>query len=479
MTVYQSIIGGNPVSRGPHVPNVNPSDLAEPLGYSVQAGPEHVHEAVQAAEEARESWANTPVLRRHDILLGAATEIARRRDEIARAISLEEGKVLKEGYAETERAMRVFQYFAAEAVRNVGDHVDSMKPGAYAEIFRQPVGVVGLITPWNFPFAIPSWKVAPALAFGNTVVMKASSETPWTAVLLYEILRDAGLPEGVFNLLLGSGRSLGTALAEHPGLSAISFTGSTETGRAIAGKVAGRLAKVQLEMGGKNPLVILDDADIPTAVNCAMAGLYFGTGQKCTSSSRFIVQDGIHDAFVDALCARLGQTRVGHALDAESEIGPVANRAQFDKVRGYIDLGVEEGASIAFGGETVSRETEGFFLAPTLMIDARPEMRVAREEIFGPVATVTRVAGFEEALAQANDTEYGLSAGICTNSLRHATAFKRGAQAGVVTVNLPTSGGDFHIAFGGIKASGYGGKEQGQYARDFFTQMKSAYTLPV
>jgi len=479
MKHYRSIIGGSEVPGGTQVPNTNPSDTSLALGVTEQASAEDVDAAVAAANSAQPAWASLSGLQRHDVLLATSEAIMRRKDKIAHAISSEEGKIISEGYAEAERARRVFQYFAAEAMRNVGDHVDSIKPGAVAEIVHEPVGVVGMITPWNFPFAIPSWKVAPALAFGNTVVMKASTETPWTGILLAEVLKEAGLPDGAFNLLLGSGSKLGGAMVAHGGLAAISFTGSTETGRQIAGDVAGRLAKVQLEMGGKNPMVVMDDADIPTAVNCAMAGLYFGTGQKCTSSSRFIVQDGIHDAFVEALCTRLSKTKVGHALDNSSEIGPVANEAQFKKDLSYIELGLKEGARLAIGGQPVERETKGFFLSPALFVDATPDMRIAREEIFGPVATVTRVPDFEEALQQANDTEYGLSAGICTASLKHASAFKKYARAGVVTVNLPTSGGDFHIAFGGIKASGYGGKEQGQYARDFFTQIKSCYTLPV
>lgn len=479
MDRYQSVIDGERVPGGSEIANINPSDIDNPLGVIEQADVSRVDEAVEVARAAQKNWARASILERHDVLMRASLLINERRDEIAKAISSEEGKVLKEGYAEAERSRRLFEYFAAEAMRNVGDKVDSLKPGADSEIVREPIGTVGLITPWNFPFAIPSWKIAPALAFGNAVVMKASSETPWSGVLMARILADAGLPRGVFNLLLGSGSKLGSAMAAHKGLDAISFTGSTATGMSIAGTVAGRLGKVLLEMGGKNPLVIMDDADIPTAINCAMMGLYYGTGQKCTSSSRFVVQAGIHDAFVDALKKKLESTRVGHALDAASEIGPVCSRAQYDKDLSYIDIAKDDGAEIVTGGERLSRDTQGYYMSPALIVGATQAMRVAKEEIFGPVGAVIKVADFEEAVAVANDTEYGLSSGICTASLKYASEFKRRAEAGVVTVNLPTSGGDFHIAFGGHKASGYGGKEQGQYAKEFFTKIKSCYTLPV
>lgn len=479
MDRYDSVIDGERVVGSAEAPNLSPSDTATVLGLVGQADVGAVDHAIEVARAAQKKWARTAILERHDVLMRAAGLIHERRELIGRAISSEEGKVLGEGLAEADRSRRIFEYFAAESMRNVGDRVDSLKAGATAEIIREPLGTVGLITPWNFPFAIPSWKIAPALAFGNAVVMKASSETPWSAVLLAQVLEDAGLPRGVFNLLLGSGPKLGGAMAAHRGLDAISFTGSTTTGMGMAATVAGRLGKVLLEMGGKNPLVVMDDADIPTAINCAMMGLYYGTGQKCTSSSRFVVQSGIHDAFVDALRDRLEQTRVGHALDPASEIGPVCGRAQFEKDLSYIGIGLDEGAELVAGGKRLNRDTEGYFMSPALFVGAKPAMRIATEEIFGPVGAVIRVDDFEEAVAIANDTEYGLSSGICTSSLKYATEYKRRAEAGVVTVNLPTSGGDFHVAFGGHKSSGYGGKEQGQYARDFFTKVKSTYTLPV
>ena len=474
MQEFRSSVGGEAVPGGVPVADENPSDLSQPVGIAYMADVDVVDRAVAAARESQLLWAATNIQQRHDVLMRASTLLHARRDEVAKLISLEEGKILKESLAEVERAVRLLSYFAAEAMRNVGDRVDSIKAGAEVEIIREPVGVVGVISPWNFPLAIPTWKIAPALAFGNAVVLKPSEVTPGTAALLVEILDAAGIAKGAVNLVLG-GAEFGTAIVEHPGIDAVTFTGSTETGRRVAGRAAGRLAKVQLEMGGKNPLVVLDDANVETAVNCAMMGLYHGTGQKCTSSSRFIVQAGIHDAFVDALVDRLKQAVVGHALDAGSEIGPVATSAQMEKNLRYLRIGKEEGAELAIGGERLSQATEGHYLSPALLVSTSPHMRINREEIFGPVGTVQKVASYEEALAVANDTEYGLSAGICTGSLKHATHFKRHVRSGVVTINLPTSGGDYHVAFGGVKASGYGGKEQGQYARDFFTNMKSSY----
>jgi aldehyde dehydrogenase (NAD+) len=344
------------------------------------------------------------------------------------------------------------------------------------EITREPVGVVGLITPWNFPIAIPAWKIAPALAFGNTVVFKPAQWTPGCAWAITELLATAGVPKGVFNLVMGSGSVVGDTLVNHRDVAAISFTGSMETGRSIARAAVSRLAKVQLEMGSKNPLVVLDDADLPTAVNVAVQGAYFSTGQRCTASSRLIVTDGIHDRFVEAVGERLRSLRVGNALESGIEIGPVAQQPQLDQNLEYIGIGQREGARLAYGGERLSRATEGYYLAPTLFTEATNAMRISREEIFGPVACIIRAHDYEEALQIANDTDTGLSAGIVTTSLKHASHFKRQAQFGMVMVNLPTAGVDYHVPFGGRKASSYGPREQGRYAAEFYTTVKTAYT---
>ncbi|MGH9310916.1 MAG: aldehyde dehydrogenase family protein, partial [Vicinamibacterales bacterium] len=340
------------------------------------------------------------------------------------------------------------------------------------------VGVVGLITPWNFPIAIPAWKIAPALAFGNTVVFKPAQWTPGCAWALAELIAAAGLPAGVFNLVMGSGSVVGDRLVNHPDVAALSFTGSMETGRDIARKAVSRMAKFQLEMGSKNPLVVLDDADLGTAVNVAVQGAYFSTGQRCTASSRLIVTEGIHDRFVAALTERLGSLRVDNALTPGTEMGPVVEQPQLDTDLEYIGVGQKEGAKVAYGGDRLKRGTDGYYLAPTLFVEATNAMRISREEIFGPVACVIRAKDYDEALATANDTETGLSSGMVTSSLKHASHFQRHAQAGMVMVNLPTAGVDYHVPFGGRKASSYGPREQGAYAKEFYTTVKTTYIAP-
>jgi aldehyde dehydrogenase (NAD+) len=397
---------------------------------------------------------------------------------LGRLLAREEGKTLPEGIGETVRAGHIFKYFAGETLRLSGEKIPSVRPGVDVEITREPIGVVGLITPWNFPIAIPAWKIAPALAFGNTVVFKPAQWTPGCAWVLTEILAGAGIPAGVFNLVIGSGSVVGETLVNHRDVAALSFTGSMETGQSIARKAVARMAKFQLEMGSKNPLVVLDDADLPTAVNVAVQGAYFSTGQRCTASSRLIVTEGIHDRFVTALTERLSSLRVDNALAPGTEIGPVVERPQLDTDLEYVAVGQKEGARLAIGGERVKRATDGYYMSPALFVDATNAMRISREEIFGPVACVIRAKNYDEALAIANDTETGLSSGIVTSSLKHASHFKRHAQAGMVMVNLPTAGVDYHVPFGGRKASSYGPREQGRYAAEFYTTVKTTYIAP-
>ncbi|HZB36495.1 MAG TPA: aldehyde dehydrogenase family protein, partial [Beijerinckiaceae bacterium] len=370
-------------------------------------------------------------------------------------------------------------FFAGEAVRLTGEKVESTRPGIEVDITREPLGVVAAITPWNFPIAIPAWKIAPALAYGNAVVFKPADLVPATAHALSEIIVRGGLPAGVFNLVMGRGSEVGQALLEHPDVNAISFTGSVPTGRRVAAACIGSdpMKKVQLEMGGKNPLVVLDDADLKTAVECAVNGAFFSTGQRCTASSRLIVTAGIHDRFVAAMAERMRGLVIDDALKAGTQIGPVVDKNQLEQDLSYIRIGQDEGATLAAGGELLSRETPGFYLAPALFTGVDNRMRIAREEIFGPVATVTRARDYDEALDIANDTPFGLSAGICTTSLKHASHFKRNAEAGMVMVNLPTAGVDYHVPFGGRKGSSYGPREQGRYAQEFYTTVKTAYTF--
>jgi alpha-ketoglutaric semialdehyde dehydrogenase len=338
--------------------------------------------------------------------------------------------------------------------------------------------VIALITPWNFPIAIPSWKIAPALAYGNCVVIKPADLVPGCAWALAEIISRSGIPKGVFNLVMGRGSVVGNALTQHPQVDAISFTGSQAVGKAIATAAVAQGKKVQLEMGGKNPQVILDDADLKIAVELSANSAFFSTGQRCTASSRLIVTEGIHDRFVEALTQRTAKLRVGPALDASSEIGPVVSSAQLEQDLSYVGIGKGEGAKLVVGGTAVECATRGFYMAPALFTDTTATMRINREEIFGPVVSVIRVRDYEAALAEANNTPFGLAAGIATTSLKYATHFKRNAQAGLVMVNLPTAGVDYHVPFGGRKESSYGPREQSHYAAEFYTVVKTAYTLP-
>lgn len=478
MTRYRNLINGEWVDGVEVARDVNPSNLADVVGEYARADAAQTRAAIAAARAAFPGWARGSVQERADLLDRVGTEILQRREELGRLLSREEGKTLPEGIAEAARAGYIFKFFAGEVVRNEGDWLPSVRPGVEVEVTREPLGVVGLITPWNFPLAIPAWKIAPALAYGNCVVFKPADLVPACAWALAEILHRAGVPPGVFNLVMGRGSTVGDTLVTSPEVDGISFTGSVETGRALARKAVERMARVQLEMGGKNPLVILDDADLGVAVQCAVQGAFYSTGQRCTASSRLIVTEGIHDRFVAAMVERMQALRVDDALKPGTDIGPVVDQHQLDQDLFYLELGKREGARLAWGGERLRRATEGYYLAPALFVETTNDMRINREEIFGPVATVIRVRDYEEALAVANDTDFGLSAGIVTTSLKYAAHFKRHVQSGLAMVNLPTAGVDYHVPFGGRKASNYGPREQGRYAREFFTVVKTAYTAP-
>lgn len=457
-------------------PNVNPSDTTDIIAEYAQADAAQTREAIAAASRAFPAWSIGNIQLRSDCLDRIGTEILARKEELGRLLSREEGKTLPEGIGEAARAGQIFKFFAAEVLRQRGDRLASVRPGVDIEITREPLGVIGIITPWNFPIAIPAWKIAPALAYGNTVVFKPAELVPASAWALAEIISRSGIPEGVFNLVMGPGSKVGQTLIDDPAVNALTFTGSATTGQRVLEGASHRLAKVQLEMGGKNPLVILDDADLEVAVNCAIQGSYYSTGQRCTASSRFIVQKGIYPAFVAEMTRRLQALRVDDALQAGTDIGPVVDQSQLDQNLRYVAIGQEEGAKLACGGSPLVRPKKGFYMAPALFIDANNAMRIAREEIFGPVACAIPVESYVEALQVSNDTEFGLSAGICTTSLKYATHFKRHAQAGMVMVNLATAGVDYHVPFGGRKGSSLGSREQGSYAAEFFTTVKTAYT---
>jgi alpha-ketoglutaric semialdehyde dehydrogenase len=480
MTTYKNLIGGEWVDGARTSRNINPSDTRDVVGEFAQADAAQAQAAIGAAVAAFPAWSVATPQQRFDILDAAGTEILARRAELGDLLAREEGKTLPEATGEVVRAGNIFKFFAGEALRVGGDVIGSVRPGVGVEVTREPIGVVGLITPWNFPIAIPAWKLAPALAFGNTVVMKPADLVPGSAWMLADILMRAGLPKGVFNLVMGRGSEVGATLLDDVRVNAISFTGSVATGQKVAQACVARMAKFQLEMGGKNPFVVLDDADVDVAVNCAVQSGFFSTGQRCTASSRVIVTEGIHDRFVAGVIAKMKALKVDDARKKGTDIGPVVDPKQLAQNLEYIQIGKNEGAKLAAGGEAIERNADGapgHYMAPALFTETTAEMRINREEIFGPVVSVIRVKGYDEALALANDTPFGLSSGIATTSLKHATHFKRHAQAGMVMVNLPTAGVDYHVPFGGRKGSSYGPREQGRYAAEFYTTVKTAYTL--
>ena len=472
---FAHYIGGEWVGDSDVTTNTSPANRDDVIGTYARGDAARVDQAVSAALAAQPSWAAASPQLRHDVLERAGALVVERKDELGRLLAREEGKTIAEAVGETVRASQVFKFFAGEALRNTGDAVASVRPGIDVMIEREAVGVIGLITPWNFPIAIPAWKLAPALAYGNAVVMKPAELTPGCAWELAKILDEAGCPAGIFNLVMGPGSKVGARIVEHEDIAAVSFTGSVATGRQVAVDCTARGKKVQLEMGGKNPMVVVDDADLDVAVGACLNGAFFSTGQRCTASSRLIVTAGIHDAFLDKLTAAAADLVIGDPLDSKTQIGPVVDQSQLDQNLEYLALAATEGCDVRGGG---LGNGNGYFMHPAIFAGASNQMRVSREEIFGPMASVIKVADYDEALAVANDTEFGLSSGICTTSLKLATDFRRNAKAGMVMVNLPTAGVDYHVPFGGRKGSSYGPREQGSYAREFYTTVKTSYIAP-
>ena len=475
---YPNLIDGQSIDSADRTPDINPSNVNDVVGEFAKASSADLERAIAAAKTALKQWSQSNPQERFDVLDRAGTAILARKEELGRLLSREQGKPLADGIGEAARAGSIFKFFAGEALRPGGEKIDSTRPGIDVEITREPVGVVAAITPWNFPLAIPAWKIAPALACGNTVVFKPAELVPASPWALVDIIQRAGLPPGVLNLVQGPGARIGAALAASPDVDAVSFTGSQAIGPSVAASAVTTGARVQLEMGGKNPLIVLDDADLKTAVSVAVNGAFFQAGQRCTASSRLIVTEGIHDQFVAAMIARMKTLVVDDALKPGTEIGPVVDQRQLEKNLHYIDVGRKEGARLAEGGGLLKRETDGYYMAPALFTESSGDMQINRDEIFGPVASIIRVKDYDEALATANATEFGLSAGIVTTSLKHASHFKRHSQSGLVMVNLPTAGLDYHVPFGGRKKSSYGPREQGTYAKDFYTILKTAYTNP-
>ena len=477
MALHRNFINGEWLEGKGSRENINPSDITDIVGEYAQADKAQAEAAIAAARAAQASWAATTPQQRADALEFIGTELLARKDEIGKLLAREEGKPLANGIAETTRAAHIFKFFAQECLRSEGVALASVRPGVDILVTREPVGVVGLICPWNFPIAIPAWKMAPAIAFGNTVVFKPADLVPGCAWALVEIASRSGLPKGVLNLVMGRGAVVGQTMLESRDVNAISFTGSVETGAKVAMACATRGAKYQLEMGGKNPLVVMDDANLDIAVNCALDGAFYQTGQRCTASSRLIVGAKVHDAFVERMVEGMKKLKVDHALKDGTVIGPVVDEAQMAQDEKYIQIARDEGGELAWGGERLNRDTKGHYLSPALFVGTNNNQRINREEVFGPVASVIKVESYDEALSVANDTAFGLSSGIVTTSLKYATDFRKKSQAGMVMVNLPTAGVDYHVPFGGRKGSSYGAREQGRFAAEFYTAVKTTYML--
>jgi aldehyde dehydrogenase (NAD+) len=468
-------IAGEWVAGKSEVENRNPSDLSDLVGMFTQASGDQLDIALDAAKSAQAEWEAYGLERKQAALMNIGSELMARAEELGTLLSREEGKPFAEGKGEVFRAGQFFTYYAAECLRQLGENADSVRPNIEIDVRREAVGTVAVISPWNFPTATASWKIAPALCYGNAVIWKPANATPASAVALTEIISRQDMPKGLFQLVMGAGRDVGQRLVESPKVDAISFTGSVPVGKGIAAAAIGNLTKVQMEMGSKNALAVMDDADLDLAVTIALGGAFGGTGQKCTASSRLIVHEGVHDAFVEKLVAGTQAMKVGHALAEGTQIGPVVSEQQLSENLAYVDLGKSEGAELACGGARLNMEHEGYYMSPGVFLNTTNQMRINQEEMFAPLASVIKVGSYDEALATVNDTNFGLTSGIATKSLARASHFRRNARTGVVTVNLPTAGTDYHVPFGGRGDSSYGPREQGKAAVEFYTTVKTAY----
>jgi len=457
------------------IENYNPSDLSELVGLYAQASVQELDTAVEAAQAAQVEWAAYGLERKQAVLNAIGNEMMARAEELGTLLSREEGKPLAEGKGEVYRAGQFFTYYAAEVLRQLGQNAQSVRPGVDIDIRREPVGTVAVISPWNFPTATASWKIAPALAYGNAVIWKPANATPASAHALAEIIARQDIPKGLFSLVMGSGSDVGQKLVEHRGINAISFTGSVPVGRGIAQAAVGNFTKLQMEMGSKNALAVMDDGDLDLAVAVALGGAFGGTGQKCTASSRLVVHEAVHDAFVEKLVAGAKAMKVGHALEEGTQIGPVVSETQLKENLAWVAKGRAEGAELACGGEEVERATKGYYMTPGVFLNTPNTMEINREELFAPLTAVIKVGSYDEALHTVNDTRFGLTAGIVTRSLARASDFRARARSGCVMVNLATAGTDYHVPFGGRGESSYGPREQGSAAAEFYTTVKTAY----
>lgn len=457
------------------IENYNPSDLSELVGLYAQASVQELDTAVEAAQAAQVEWAAYGLERKQAVLNAIGNEMMARAEDLGTLLSREEGKPLAEGKGEVYRAGQFFTYYAAEVLRQLGQNAQSVRPGVDIDIRREPVGTVAVISPWNFPTATASWKIAPALAYGNAVIWKPANATPASAHALAEIIARQDIPKGLFSLVMGSGSDVGQKLVEHRGINAISFTGSVPVGRGIAQAAVGNFTKLQMEMGSKNALAVMDDGDLDLAVAVALGGAFGGTGQKCTASSRLVVHEAVHDAFVEKLVAGAKAMKVGHALEEGTQIGPVVSETQLKENLAWVAKGRAEGAELACGGEEVERATKGYYMTPGVFLNTTNTMEINREELFAPLTAVIKVGSYDEALHTVNDTRFGLTAGIVTRSLARASDFRARARSGCVMVNLATAGTDYHVPFGGRGESSYGPREQGSAAAEFYTTVKTAY----
>jgi acyl-CoA reductase-like NAD-dependent aldehyde dehydrogenase len=474
-----NLIGGErrPARAGATFESRNPAHHDEVIGVFARSGAEDVDDAVAAAAAAFVEWKRTPWPARGEIILRAAQVLERRKEELARLMTREMGKVLVEARGDVQEAIDMGKYIAGEGRRAFGETVPSELRDKWAMTMRQPLGVVGIITPWNFPIAIPSWKTFPALLAGNTVVFKPAEDTPACALAFVEALREAGVPDGVVNIVFGLGEEAGEALVRHPGVRGISFTGSVEVGRHVSEVCGGLLKRCSLELGGKNAIVVLNDADVELAVDGALWGAFGTSGQRCTASSRLVVQRGALLPFTEQLRERAAALRVGDGLREDVEIGPVINEKQLGRIHGYTEIGVQEGARLLLGGKVARGGglDDGWFYQPTIFADVRPGMRIAQEEIFGPTTTILPVESLEDALHVANGTPYGLSLSVYTRDVRSAFRAINELEAGIVYVNAPTIGAEIQLPFGGIKNTGNGHREAGRTALDQFSEWKSIY----
>jgi len=479
LTTYQNYIDGqwSDSVSGETYTITNPAHKSQVLGRFQRSNNEDAVRAIEAARNALDGWASTPAPQRAAILFKALQLMEERGDELARSITIEEGKPIGDAMGEVKRSMNITEYAAGEGRRMFGNTTPSELPNTVAYTSRRPLGVVGIITPWNFPLAIPAWKIAPALICGNTLVFKPASATPMTAVALTKIFEDAGLPPGVLNLVTGPGGSVGNTIVDHPDVSGVSFTGSTEVGTALYTSATQTLKKVQAEMGGKNAVIVLEDADMDSALGGIVQGAFGSTGQRCTATSRVVVQESVYDAFMTELIERTSKLTVGDGLDPAMDIAPLSSQSQFNTVMEYIGIGAEEGATIAYGGNprTEGDLDEGYYVEPTIFTNVDTNMRIAQEEIFGPVLTVFKAADLEEAVSITNNVKFGLSSSIYTMDIPQAFRYIDTVETGIVHVNSPTLGGEVHLPFGGMKESGVGTREQGTEAINFFTEPVTVY----